>query len=258
MSPKKLFAPSKRTVRALWVLGGLLALFLLLNYVLLPMYVNHGSRHAVPRVVGLPFYEAKTVLDTARLTAVQGDTRPDPQYPAGTVTSQNPLPGAVVKEGRHVYLTLSGGEVLVGVPVLRGKSTRDARFALERNGLKLGEIAYENSDSFPENTIIDQSVRSDTKVAKGTFVGVTVSRGRGDHEVVVPSLIGKTLTEAEKLLEAAGLKVGIVTSQPSFNLLPNTIVDQFPRPGETAKPGSEVDLFVVKVGKPTEEIQPPQ
>jgi serine/threonine-protein kinase len=210
----------------------------------------------VPRVVGLPFDQACSVLDSARLVGIQGETRPDPTYPAGAVTSQNPSPGAMVKEGRHVYLIVSGGEVLVGVPVLRGKSMRDARFSLERNGLKLGAITYDFSDSFPENTIIEQSLRPDAKVAKGTVVGVTVSRGRADQEIVVPSLIGKTLTEAEKTLAAMGLKVGIVTSQPSYDLLPNTIVDQFPRPGENAKIGTEVDLFVVKVGKPTDEIPP--
>jgi beta-lactam-binding protein with PASTA domain len=258
MSSKRIFAPTKRLTRVLWFFGILLALFILINYVLLPMYVNHGSRHPVPRVVGLPYDQAKTVLDSARLVAVEGGTRADPTYPAGTVTSQNPLPGAVVKEGRRVYLALSGGEVLVAVPLLRGKSVRDARFALERNGLQLGSFAYDYSESFPENTIIDQSLRADVKVAKGTSVAVTISRGRSDQEMTVPSLIGKTLTEAQKILEGAGLKVGIVTSQPSFDLLPNTIVDQFPRPGENAKVGTEVDLFVVKAGKPTDEIQQPK
>ena len=258
MPSRKLFAPTKRLTRLFWSFGIILALFLLFNYVLIPLYVNHGSRHTVPRVVGLSYDSAKAVLDTARLVAVEGETRPDPTYAAGTVTVQNPQPGAVVKEGRRVYLTRSGGEVLVAVPLLRGKSVRDARFALERNGLKLGGITYDYSESFPENTIIDQSLRAETKVNRGTSVGVSVSRGNTDKELTIPPLIGKTLTEAEKILQGAGLKVGIVTSQPSFDLLPNTIVDQFPRAGETAKMGTEVDLFVVKAGKPTEEIQKPK
>jgi beta-lactam-binding protein with PASTA domain len=70
-------------------------------------------------------------------------------------------------------------------------------------------------------------------------------------------VVGKTLAEAEKILAATGLKVGIVTYQPSFDLLPNTVVDQFPRAGDPVTPGQEIDLFVVKVGKPTDEIQPP-
>lgn len=252
-----LVAFARRHKRGLTILGSLIALFVLVNYVLLPVYVNHGSRLEVPRVIGMTFEVAAAALDSAGLQSVDAGTRPDPTYPAGAVIFQNPLPGAIVKEGRRVYLTISGGEALVSVPLLRGKSLRDARFALERNGLKLGEAAYEYSETFPENTIIDQSRIADSRVGRGSSVRVTVSRGRTMSQIPVPAVVGKTLAEAEKVLAAAGLKIGIVTYQPSFDLLPNTVVDQFPRAGDPVSPGHEIDLFVVKVGKPVEEIQPP-
>jgi serine/threonine-protein kinase len=238
-----------------WFLGGLVVLFLLLNYIALPLYVNHGSRLVVPRLVGVPVEQAMAMLDSTRLQGVKGETRPDPSYPTGTVVLQYPQPGALVKEGRRIYLTLSGGDVQVSVPLLRGKSVRDARFALERNGLQLGSVNLEPSDTFPENTIVEQSVAADRQVVKGSSIAVVVSRGKTQQEIVIPSVIGKSLSEAEKMLHSAGLRVGIVTTQPSFDLLPNTVVDQFPRPGDAGKPGQEVDLFIVRVGKPTEEIQ---
>jgi len=89
-------------------------------------------------------------------------------------------------------------------------------------------------------------------------VSIVVSRGMVVEETVIPSLVGKTSTEAGKVLAEAGLKIGNITYQPSFDLLPNTVVDQFPRSGEPAKRGDAVDLFVVQVGKPTEEIQVPK
>jgi serine/threonine-protein kinase len=156
-----------------------------------------------------------------------------------------------------VYLTVSGGEVLVSVPLLRGRTLRDARLSLERFGLTLGGVEDEYSDTFPENTIIDQAVPADTKVPKGSSVAITVSRGRPRDSVAVPLVVGKPLPEAEKMLARAGLRVGNVTYQQSFELLPNTVVDQFPRGGESVRPGRDVDLFVVQVGKPVEEIQPP-
>jgi beta-lactam-binding protein with PASTA domain len=55
----------------------------------------------------------------------------------------------------------------------------------------------------------------------------------------------------------ARLKVGNITFQSSFDLLPNTVVDQFPRAGEMVNEDQAVDLFVVKAGKPAEEIQAP-
>jgi beta-lactam-binding protein with PASTA domain len=52
--------------------------------------------------------------------------------------------------------------------------------------------------------------------------------------------------------------VGNITYQLSYELIPNTVVEQFPRAGETVTGGQKVDLFVVKVGRPTEEIQVPR
>lgn len=244
--------------RALTVVGILLAAFVLMNYLMMPLYVNHGSRLAVPGVLGMSFDSAQVALRQAGLVPMQGETRPDPRYAAGTVVFQNPLAGAVVKEGRRVYLTLSGGEVQVVVPLLRGRSLRDAKFALERYGLRVGSVTSTVSDAYPAGTIIDQSHLADTRVPRGSYVGLVVSSGRAVSATTVPMLEGKTLGEAEKLLTEAGLRVGNITYQPNFELLPNTIVDQFPRPGEPATEGQAVDLFVVRAGRPVEEIQKPR
>jgi serine/threonine-protein kinase len=254
--PSRTFRLLVRRFRTpLWVFGGFVIVFLLANYLLLPMYVNHGGRLSVPSVIGIPLEEAKRTLEGAALIPVEAETRPDPTHPAGVVIYQNPPGERVVKEGRHVYLTISGGEVLVVVPSLRGRSLRDARFALERVGLKLGGVGRAMSDLFPANTVIEQSVGADVRMTKGGSVSITLSTGVDSGEVLVPTLVGKTVAEAEKILAAIGLRVGNITYQPSFDLIPNTVVDQYPRGGEPGKQGQVIDLFVVKVGRPTEEIQ---
>lgn len=239
-------------------LGIAIVFFVLMNYAALPWYVKHGGTLQVPNVTGLPIAEAREILIRAELQPIEGDTRADPEQPVGTVVFQNPPPQSVVKKGRRVYVTTSVGEVLVVVPQLRGRSLRDARFALERYGLKLGGIAYEGSDQYPENTIVAQSVGADMKISKGSRVGVMVSSGPRGTGTVVPNTVGRTLAESERLLQGAGLNVGNVTYQLSYELIPNTVVEQFPRAGETAFAGQKVDLFVVKVGKPTEEIKVPK
>jgi eukaryotic-like serine/threonine-protein kinase len=241
--------------RFLITTGSILGLFLLLNYVVLPAYVNHGSRVTVPSVVGMAYDEAQKNLEGVGLRIVLGETKPDPGFAPGLIIQQNPLAQAVVKEGRRVYVTISGGDVQVPVPSLRGRSLRDARFALERFGLKLGSVSYDSSDTFPENTIIYQSAAADTRLPKGASVGVVVSRGKVLSQALVPLVVGKTLGEAEQILMQVGLKVGNITYQQSFDLVPNTVVDQYPRQGESATPGQAVDLFVIKVGKPAEEFE---
>jgi beta-lactam-binding protein with PASTA domain len=249
------FAPWRTIL--LWFAGFFLFV-ILMNYVILPYYVKHGKTLSVPTVVGIPLDSAKEALTAQGLVPVEAETRPDPAYAAGMVTNQNPASGAIVKQGRHIYLTISGGEIQVFVPTLRGRTLRDARFALERYGLKLGLVSYATSTTFPDNTIIDQTVIANSRVVRGTQVGVVVSTGSDSLQIVVPMITGKSTTEAERILMAAGLRVGNITLQPSFDLLPNSVVDQYPRAGEKVARGHAIDLFVVQAGKrPTEEIQHP-
>ena len=258
MARSLLNSVASRWKKLLIVAGAALFLFLLFNYVLMPAYVNHSSRMTVPNVEGMPLAGARQVLEGASLVAVEAGVRPEPGQPVGTVVDQNPPPGAVVKEGRRVYLTLSGGEVLVNVPPLRGRSLREAKFALERQGLKVGEITYANSDTYPQNTIIEQALPEDRRIPRGTQVGVTVSQGFATSETTVPKLEGKTLAESQRLLEEAGLVIGTISRQVSADLLPNTVIEQVPAAGTSLLRGQSVDLLVVQAGTPREEISRPQ
>jgi beta-lactam-binding protein with PASTA domain len=252
------FLRHRRTHQGMAVLGVLILVFVLVNSVVMPLYVSRGGTLPVPDVTGMDLPAAKSALVMVGLQPVEAETRPDPNKPIGTVVFQNPHPQAVVKQGRRIYLTVSGGEVQVTSPLLRGKSLRDAKFTIERSGLAVGSITYEQSVQFPENTIIAQSITADTRTAKGSRMNLTVSTGSTRGGVAVPDVVGRTLTEAERLLTSADLKVGNVTYQQNYELIPNTVVEQFPRPGEMVTPGHAVDLFVVKAGKPSEEITVPK
>ena len=244
--------------RSLLTVAGVVAGFIVLNNLVLPWYVSHGETLHVPNVVGLSLDSAKSVIHAQGLTPIESDTRPDPLAPAGTVMAQNPDVDAMVKNGRRVYLTISGGEIQVIVPALRGRSVRDAKFTLERNGLRIGDVEYAASDAYPENTIVEQSIQPGMKVTKATTVKIIVSRGKELQQITVQDFTGKTLNEAQRLIAQQGLKLGNITYQASFDLGPNTVVDQFPRGGEPVPAGQAVDLFVIKAGKPKEEIQLPK
>lgn len=228
-------------------------LFVLVNYVIMPWYVYHGGTLAVPDVTKIPYEEAARRLEEAGLVAVEADKVLDNEHPAGTVLVQNPEPGAIVKYGRHVYLTICAGELQVVVPALRGRSMRDARFAVERNGMQLGEVYYAASDSSPVNTVISQSLTPGERVKKGSTISITVSTGRESSTIEVPDLSGKSFAEAERILARMGLKVGQIFFQPSSELLPNTIIGQLPLPGTPVDSATTVDLYVVKLGKLPDE-----
>lgn len=207
----------------------------------------------VPNVIGNKEYSAIKLLTGANLTPIIGDTVYDNRHEKGTIILQKPKFGEVVKEGRRIYLVVSGGEQSVLVPQLRGKSLRDAKFALDRVGLILGEINEINSNS-PKDIIIDQQFSSGTPLKRGKTVSVTLSLGSEEGNIEVPNLIGRSFSEAERIIYGLMLKVGQISYQPSFSLLPNTVIDQYPSGGTKLNEGDRIDLFITKHVETTDEI----
>ena len=226
--------------------------FVVFNYAFMPWYVRGAGQVKVVSVVGMRFEDARKILDSLGLDVRQGDVRSDTKYSIGSVINQNPIAGRVVNKGRRIYLTISGGERLVGVPMLAGRTLRDARFQLDRVGIRLGAVEYAVSDTFPENTVISQSVMPDNQVKHDTYISVVVSMGKTSERVPVPELSGKTLAQATQILATIGLKIGNISYQPLANFLANTIIDQFPHVGEQVARGQAVDIVVVRAGAKAE------
>jgi serine/threonine-protein kinase len=232
--------------KALYVLLGLIVLLILLDNVIMPWYVS-SAETTVPKVIGMNEEEAISLLEGNGFETMISDTSYGLDYPKGVIFLQKPDAGRVVKRGRTVYLFLSGGEKVVYVPSLKGKSIVDAKFSLERIGLKLGRVERVPSGQ-PEDMIFDQQFEAGTSLKQGRVVGVTVSAGRGGGSIIVPDLIGKSMTDAKLILSDSSLTVGKINYQPSATLLPNTILDQFPSGGNKINAGDPVDLFVTKSG----------
>ena len=230
--------------KLLYVFLGLVVFLLIIDNLIMPWYVS-SPETSVPEVVGQQVSEAVSLLEKDGFDIIISDTSYGLQVPVGAIFFQKPDAGAVVKEGRTVYLFVSGGAKTITVPMLKGKSILDAKFALERLGLKLGRVERIPS-SQPEDMIFDQQYADGTLLKQGEIVGVTVSAGRGGGSIVVPDLIGKSLTEARKIITDSSLTIGKINYQPSSTLLPNTILDQYPSGGNSLNPGDVVDLFVTK------------
>jgi beta-lactam-binding protein with PASTA domain len=230
---------------AIVVLTGLI-LFFLFDSILMPLYVQKGKTTKVPDVIGLSLEDAKQKIKEAGLDPKEAEYKNDKRYKVGTITLQNPIAASEVKQGRGVYLTISGGEELVDVPNLRGKSLREAVFNLEKFNLKLGTISYEPSEELFANTVIRQEISPGTKIRGGNSINVTVSQGRSAEKHLVPDVTLKTLNEAEKIFIDSGFRIGKTMYQTNIDILPNTILEQYPRAGELLKLGESIDLIIAQ------------
>jgi len=97
------------------------------------------------------------------------------------------------------------------------------------------------------------------------LIGTVLALGRGPLPVTVPDVQGRTLEEAKRVLESAGLQTMVVAEVFDEKATPGSVVRQRPYAGKYVKQGRMVELVLSKgpksvkvpalVGKTLEEAQ---
>jgi eukaryotic-like serine/threonine-protein kinase len=233
--------------------GAVLIAILVFNYILMPWYVS-AKEVVVPKVTGLTKEQAEQKLSDNDLNYINAGERYDERYAKGKILFQKPVAGSIVKEGRRVFLIVSSGIPTVKVPSLIGKFYRDALLTLEKMNLAVGDTTMVESE-LPKYSVIDQQYYTGRELQAGTKVNLKISSGLTQGLIPVPDLLGKSLAQAEKFILDSKLTLGRINYQPSFSLLPNTIIDQYPSKETLVKEGSSVDIFVTKDVETPEEVE---
>lgn len=225
----------------------ILILFILVNEIIMPIYTRHGMAIEVPNVVEMTYEGARTLLQQNDLEIVESAKKFDTQYRSGIVISQNPEAFSEVKKGRRIYVIVSKGEPMVEIPRLIGLSEQNAIFEINRLELKLRHLRYEHSDHFPNGVISDQSISIGEEIKLGDPIDLVVSLGRFPDEFIVPSLVGRSLKDADRVLKQAGLTLGNVEYEQAENLLPETVISQSIEANTEVNQGEVIDLVISKL-----------
>lgn len=229
-------------------LGAFAGLIMVFDQLIMPWYTKHGEALAVPNVVATRFETAKELLELQGLKVVKQGEKYDSQLPFGYVVDQNPRADRLVKRGRRIYLTISVGEREIQAPTLVGLSETNAEETLKSLGLKIGEREYKYDPNELPTVVIEQSVSPGTFMKASTTIDITVSLGEPVANVVVPSVLGKTLDTAKRDIQKAGLTFGRIRYQLNESLLPNTVIQQSLDAGLTVSNGDTLDLVVSRLG----------
>lgn len=145
----------------------------------------------------------------------------------------------LIVAGVVLYYAVFAPPVLV--PDLVGKSSTDAIRELSARGLELGTLTEREAAGVADGLVLDQSPRVDIRLRKGDKVSLTVSKA-GDT-TIVPSLSGRTTSDAQRALTDKRLSMSVVST---FNdsAPKGTVVGQLPI-GDTVVPAtSEVTVLV--------------
>lgn len=133
--------------------------------------------YTMPKLIGLSERDAKFALAEAELALGHIDYRTDEFFPEGVVCGQSVAPGADIRFGTAVDLSVSIGiepsEFIV--PAVVGLSLDQALLAIRKAGLLPGQISEQSTGKLLPNTVISQSLEAGTTVNKGDAVDLVIS-----------------------------------------------------------------------------------
>jgi serine/threonine-protein kinase len=120
----------------------------------------------VPDLANKPYEEAAAALTQLGFTPVRADAFHD-TVPVGAVIGTTPGPGAALKPGNKVTVTVSKGPDLVAVPTVNGHTPAEAQAILQANGLSVSATYGP-----PSGKVFSTVPAEGTKVKRGSAVAL--------------------------------------------------------------------------------------
>ena len=148
-----------------------------LNYgQVVKIYVSLGREQVeVPDLSNYTPDQAIKLLEDRELKYTSSE-KYDNSVPAGNVASQNPVAGTMVEKGTTVTFVVSKGKQMVEMVNVIGDTGILAKATLEQKGLQVA-VVEQYSATVPVGQVFHQSYEEGVKLAPGTTVTLTVSKG---------------------------------------------------------------------------------
>lgn len=175
------------------------SVLILITFRWIKSYTLHGQYISVPDVSGMYEEEAGQALAAAGLKYEVTDYKYDKMVVEGGVIEQKPKPGAFVKDGRKVYLTLNTGrEPMRAVPdVADNSSLRAAESRLQAAGFKLTRTVYVDGDLdwVYEIRYQGEAIEAGTEIPEGSVL--TIVAGNGNPVERIEEVDSTTIIDSE-------------------------------------------------------------
>ena len=225
----------------------------------LDVYTRHGESVEVPDFSGMYVEEAELILKDSNLGYEIIDSVYIRSMKGGEIAEQTPVAGTKVKKNRKVYITVNSKQrKMVMVPNLVGESRRKVQSNLKTLGFNVDSVRYEPYEFNDEVLAVmwgDSVLTAGAKLPDGSQIILVVGQNDMSIEVVVPSFLGMTLPEAQKMIKEYRLSFGSAYFDKipvdSIDSLKFRVYQQHPDAGLSVYGGKAVEL---KLSKGTQEM----
>ncbi len=175
-------------------------------------FTRHGEEVSVPNFKGFYLNEIKEDIQYSTFEFTIVDSIYDINAEKGSIISQSPKAGDMVKEGRNIYLTVVAmNPEMVTMPALLDLSLRNAKSKLQTYGIEILKLSY--APNIAKNAVLEvkyngEEIFEGDKLIRGSGVELVLGLGERKELIKVPLLIGMTHEEAENELHLASLNIG--------------------------------------------------
>jgi beta-lactam-binding protein with PASTA domain len=229
-------------------LGAVIVLMVVAGLSAFLLSLRGAEQTLVPDVRSMELAQALVKLQEKELYPRVSLRFTDDPLDRGKIIDQSPSPGAIVKAGRRIAITVSRGSVADKVENVVGQDVNEAKihlqtlFAGARPLLSVKEPPVYIFDKSPAGTVLEQKPLPETEIAGPTQLELVVSRGPEKAQVRVPDLTGLTIDAALLLVEKTDLVVDFTMRAAGKSERPGAVVAQTPTPGSMIPANARVSV----------------
>ncbi|MCD8207797.1 MAG: PASTA domain-containing protein [Bacteroidales bacterium] len=245
-----------------WVLTNVIlavvffTVIIVLAVVLLGVLTRHGDELVVPDMTNMSVKNAELLASNVGIRVEVTDSVYVRRMERGVVYKHDPKPGAHVKKGRRIMLTINAvTPKQVSMPNLVGYSMRQAKAELLARGLQLGKLIYIND--IATNNVLSQiwqnsEIEPGTMVESETVIDLVVglnTKEKSSSLTLIPCVIGRRYMSALDAVQDNSLNISELcfdeTVRDYSDSLNAKVYDQTPFAFDTlVRLGSEVGLWL--------------
>ena len=217
MAVKKNEKEKGKSFPGAWIFRNLLTAVLIVavlvvgSVILLNVLTQHNRELSVPDFSNMSLAEAEVSAQQAGVRIDVTDSVFVRKMRKGAVYRQNPAPGAKVKNGRRIMLTINAVNAKkVTMPDLVGYSMRQAKAELLSRGLVLGRLIY--VQDIATNNVLRQ-LYDNHEIAPGVLVesesviDLVVGLNSSDNVTYVPDVTGLKNLSARDAVQGNSLNI---------------------------------------------------
>ncbi len=203
------------------LLGLAILLFVMTNW-WLRCFTNHGESVQVDDFTGIHLSDARKKGASKDFVFEVIDSAWTENKPSGLIIRQTPKPLSRVKEGRTIYVTVTGEPKMIVLPLLAESSYDFDQYSKRlkvRHGIesKIKERVYDRRQA--ENTILhlyidgekvtDNDLKKGYKIQEGSTIEFVITERR-TNEMNIPDLVCMGYEAADFLVSSYNLNIGQV------------------------------------------------